>query len=66
MIGTLYTIFIGFGANYFNNNILTVSNSLYLLNYTVEAELISSEIKILPLVLMFLAFEGQSRMFECK
>ena len=64
-LGTGYCfkdIFIGFGANFFNNfihNLPTSYNSL-------ESEFLSIEIKIMPLLLTILAVELESRFFECK
>lgn len=55
-------IFIGFGSNYFNNFIHTLPTGYY----SVESEILSPEIKLIPLMLTILAFEIESRFFECK
>jgi hypothetical protein len=55
-------MFIGFGANYFNTFIHTLPVS----HYFVESEFLPSEIKLIPLMLTILAFELESRFFECK
>jgi hypothetical protein len=55
-------IFIGFGSNYFNSFI----HVLPVVHYSVESEFLPSEIKLIPLTLTVLAFEVESRFFECK
>ncbi len=55
-------IFIGFGANYFNNFIHTLPGG----HYSVESEFLPAEIKLIPLILTAGAFEIESRFFECK
>ena len=55
-------VFTGFGSNFFSNSIhILPSNWLVL-----EAEFLPFEIKVLPVLLTVLAFEIQSRFFECK
>ncbi len=55
-------IFVGSGSNYFNAFIHT----LPVVHYSVESELLPSEIKLIPLLLTVVAFEIESRFFECK
>lgn len=55
-------IFIGFGANYFNN----FMHAAPVGHYSVESEFLPSEIKLIPLMLTIIAFEVESRFFECK
>jgi len=55
-------IFIGFGANFFNNFIHSLPASYN----SLESEFLSMEVKIMPLLLTVLAFELESRFFECK
>jgi len=55
-------IFTGLGSNYFNTSIINLpSNWLW-----IEAEFLSFELKLLPLVLTFVAFEIESKLLECK
>ena len=55
-------IFAGFGSNYFSTAITVLPSYWSLL----EAEFLPSELKVLPLILTILAFEIESRFFECK
>lgn len=55
-------IFSGFGSNYFNSSITSISSSWN----CIETELLSFEIKLLPLIFTMLAFEIESKFFECK
>jgi hypothetical protein len=55
-------IFVGFGSNYFN----TFIHSIPVGHYSVESEFLPSEIKLIPLILTAMAFEVESRFFECK
>lgn len=55
-------IFVGFGSNYFNTFIHFIPAG----HYSVESEFLPSEIKLIPLMLTIIAFEVESRFFECK
>ena len=55
-------IFTGFGSNYFNNFAGLLPSG----HVAVEAEFLPVEIKILPLLFTVLAFEIESKFFECK
>jgi len=55
-------IFVGFGSNYFN----TFIHAIPVGHHPVESEFLPSEIKLIPLMLTALAFEVESRFFECK
>jgi len=55
-------LFVGFGANYFNSAIVVIPSSWVL----IETEFLSWELKLLPLGITFMAFEIESRLFECK
>ena len=55
-------IFVGFGSNYFNTFIHAVPVG----HYSIESEFLPSEIKLIPLMLTIIAFEIESRFFECK
>jgi len=55
-------IFIGFGSNYFNTFIHTLPGG----HFSLEAEFLPAEIKLIPLLLTVSAFEIESRFFECK
>jgi hypothetical protein len=54
--------FIGAGSNYFNQFIHVLPG----ISYTVESEFLPVEVKLTPFVLTALAFEIESRFFECK
>lgn len=54
--------FVGFGSNYFN----TFIHTLPVGHYYIESEFLPSEIKLIPLMLTIIAFEVESRFFECK
>lgn len=54
--------FVGFGSNYFN----TFIHTLPVGHYYIESEFLPSEIKLIPLMLTVIAFEVESRFFECK
>jgi len=54
--------FIGAGSNYFNQFIHTLPTT----GYIVESEFLPAEIKLTPFLLTVLAFEIESRFFECK
>jgi len=55
-------LFIGFGSNYFNTFIGALPYSYH----SVEAEFLPAEIKLMPAILTVIAFEVESRFFECK
>lgn len=55
-------IFVGFGSNYFNTFIHTIPVG----HHSIESEFLPSEIKLIPLMLTIIAFEVESRFFECK
>lgn len=55
-------IFTGFGSGFFNNSIFLLPTNWV----TIEAEFLPFEIKILPVLLTMIAFEVESRFFECK
>jgi len=55
-------IFVGFGSNYFNTFIHFIPAG----HYSIESEFLPSEIKLIPLMLTIIAFEVESRFFECK
>lgn len=55
-------IFVGFGSNYFN----VFMHFLPTGHYAIESEFLPAEIKLIPLALTVLAFEIESRFFECK
>jgi NADH:ubiquinone oxidoreductase subunit 5 (subunit L)/multisubunit Na+/H+ antiporter MnhA subunit len=55
-------LFIGFGSNYFNAFVHVVPVT----HYPMESEFLPSEIKLIPLALTVVAFEIESRFFECK
>ena len=55
-------IFSGFGSSFFNNSITILPVSWN----NVELEFLPLYLKILPVLLTFLAFELESRLFECK
>jgi NADH-ubiquinone oxidoreductase chain 5 len=55
-------IFTGFGSDYFNNFVMLLPNG----HVAIESEFLPAEIKVLPLLFTALAFEIESKFFECK
>lgn len=58
----LRDIFVGFGSGYFSAFI----HSLPVSHYSVEAEFLPLQIKVVPLIFTAIAFEVEGRFFECK